>query len=286
VRRRGGLRPQADVEPAERRATRDGLRRRRPRTRQRAARRTHGPQTHSPDHLAASGKPLASKANRDGGAGRCPEPAGPQRVAVDRALIDAEARRRRAGEVTRVQTAQAHQAQARDRRHSGPGIGPMLRLVRRDATHASRRFPRGQACVADGRRRTGATAAAGTRDGPAGATLGTTPLTWAFAQAAVLWLRHHPAARQELARLEPHHGTGQALPSMAPQSARAVSDLRTREPVFAMPKGRHGSGRGAEEPTAELDAHGLSLTGGARMLSVRQGTRRSPEGLSPCSRGR
>ena len=44
---RGGMRPQASVSPATRRATRDGLRRRRPRAHQRAARLAHVQHTHS-----------------------------------------------------------------------------------------------------------------------------------------------------------------------------------------------------------------------------------------------
>ena len=83
----GGMLPQAYVDPTERRATRAVLRRRRPLTRTRAERLAPIQQTTRQDHLPAIRKQLASQANRAGVAERFPEPAVPQRLAVDRALI-------------------------------------------------------------------------------------------------------------------------------------------------------------------------------------------------------
>jgi hypothetical protein len=54
LRFRGGMRPQADVYPADRRATRDLLRRRLPVMRQRAARLAHIHKTNSQDNLPAA----------------------------------------------------------------------------------------------------------------------------------------------------------------------------------------------------------------------------------------
>ena len=67
VLRRGGMRPQASVSPAERRATRDLRRRRRSLMRQRAALLTPVPQPNSQDTLPESGKNIAYQANREGG---------------------------------------------------------------------------------------------------------------------------------------------------------------------------------------------------------------------------
>jgi hypothetical protein len=50
----------------------------------------------------------------------------------------------------------------------------------------------------------------------------------ALSAAAVLCLRDHPAAPPSLARLEPKHATGHALPILAPTLARAVSSMRQR----------------------------------------------------------
>src|SRR5262245_41685975 len=88
---RGGMLPQASVSPAERRATRDLLRRRRPLMRQRAELLAHIHQTQSQDNLPELGKKRASKATRAGGAARFPEPAVQQSLEVDLALIDSDA---------------------------------------------------------------------------------------------------------------------------------------------------------------------------------------------------
>lgn len=84
---RGGMRPQADVDPAARRAPRDLWRRRTPLMRHRAELLPHVPQTHSPDHLPEIGTNLADNAHREGGAERVADPAVPQNLAVDLALI-------------------------------------------------------------------------------------------------------------------------------------------------------------------------------------------------------
>jgi transposase len=147
VLRRGGMLPQAYVYPAAMRAPRDWLRRRFHLTRQRAELLAHVQPTNSQDHLPEIGKQLAYKANRDGVAERCPDPAVQKRVAVDLALMDYDDPRLSAVALTIVQTAQQHQAQARYRRQSVPGIGKMLRVVLLDAMHDLSRFPRGQEFV-------------------------------------------------------------------------------------------------------------------------------------------
>jgi hypothetical protein len=214
--RRGARLPPASVSPAAMRATRAGLRRRFPLTRQRAALLAHVPPTHRQYHLPEIGKPLASQANRDGGAERCPAPAVPKSVAVDLARIDSSDRRRRDGALTLVQTAKAPQAPALYRRQAVPGIGPMVRVVRRDDSHDLHRCPSVQDCVSSGRLVTGAKASAGQRAGTASAQSGKTHRTWACSAAAVWLLRHHPAAQTYLACLAPTPGQGQAFPLVAP----------------------------------------------------------------------
>jgi hypothetical protein len=208
--RRGGRRPQASVSPAARRATRARLRRRVPLTRQRAALLAHVPQPNRQDHVPEIGKPRADQAHRDGVAARCPAPAVQQRVAVDRALLDDYARRRRAVAWPLVQTAQEPKAQALDRRPAVPGIGKRLRVVLRYAIQASHRVPRGQDCVASCRLGKCATASAGTRDGTSGAQRGTPQRKGAVSAAAVLGRRNPPAAPQSLARVAHHQGKGKA----------------------------------------------------------------------------
>ena len=83
---RGGLRPPASVSPAPRRATRALCRRRPHLMRQRAALLAHVPNTTRQSNLPASGKKIASTANRDGVAARFAAPAVPKSLAGDWAL--------------------------------------------------------------------------------------------------------------------------------------------------------------------------------------------------------
>src|SRR5438105_10145844 len=85
---RGGMLPHADVYPADMRATRDLLRRRLPRMRQRADLLAPIQNTHRQYHRPEMGKTSASKANRAGGAERCPEPAVQNRAAGGLALME------------------------------------------------------------------------------------------------------------------------------------------------------------------------------------------------------
>jgi hypothetical protein len=84
---RGGMLPQAYVYPADMRATRDLLRRRRSLTRKRAELLAHIQNTNSQYNLPEIGKKLAYKANRTGVAERFPDPAVQKSMEVDLALI-------------------------------------------------------------------------------------------------------------------------------------------------------------------------------------------------------
>ena len=121
-----------------------------------------------------------------------------------------------------------------------PGIGKILSLVRRYDIHDIRRFPRGQEFVSSWRLVKWAKESAGKRFGTSGTKIGHAFLTWAFSEAAVLFLRDNPAAQKYLARLENQHGQGKALTSLAHQLARAVYYLLKRETAFEMPKFLNG----------------------------------------------
>jgi transposase len=107
---RGGLLPQAYVDPAEMRATRDLLRRRLHLTRKRAELLAHIQQTNSQYNLPEIGKKIAYKANREGVAERFLEPAVQKSVEVDLALIDYDDRLLHDIELTILQTAKQHNA--------------------------------------------------------------------------------------------------------------------------------------------------------------------------------
>jgi hypothetical protein len=257
--RRGGRRPQASVSPTQRRATRARRRRRRPLTRTRAELLAHRPHTQSPYHRPELGTQRADKAHRDGVAARVPEPAVPKRLEVERALLGHDDSRRTALELARVQTAKAHEAPTCSRVRSSPEVGQILALVRLDDIHALRRGPRGQACVASGRRVQWAKESAGTRDGTAGQKRGNADLTWAFSEAAGLGWRHHPAGQQDRARVEQQQRQGQARTVLAPHWARAVYDRWTRETAVALDQWCPACWSGAGEPAASRAAAGISL---------------------------
>jgi hypothetical protein len=110
--------------------------------------------------------------------------------------------------------------------------------------------------VPDCRLVTCAKESAGKRYGTSGTKSGNAYLTWAFAEAAVRFLRHHPAGQTYLARIENKHGQGTALTVLAQKPARAVYDLLKRGVAFDLHAFRQSSGRGVGEPAAALGRDG------------------------------
>src|SRR2546429_7628465 len=96
---------QAYVYPADMRATRDLLRRRMHLMRKQAELLGHIHNTNSQYNLPELGKKIASKANRDGVAARCPDPAVQKNLAVDLARIDHDDHLLRDMELARLKTA-------------------------------------------------------------------------------------------------------------------------------------------------------------------------------------
>jgi transposase len=180
-------------------------------------------------------------------------------------------------ELTIVQTAKQHHAQALDRLHSVPGSGKLLRLVLLYAMPAITRFPRVHDVVSYCRLVQGAKESAGQRYGTTGAKIGHASLQWAFSEAALLCLRNNPVGQKYLARLEPTHGKGKALTVFAHTWARAVYYLVRRDTVCDMATCLPSSGRGAREPAAALGHDGASL---ATVLGD-NGSRRRRTPMSP-----
>ena len=232
--RRGGMLPQAYVYPAERRATRDLLRRRMELMRQCAARRAHGQNTTSQYNLPAIGKKLAYQANRTGGADRFPEPSVRQTVEVALQLSDSDEELLREVERYIVETAKHPDVQTFYRRRSIPGVGKSLALVLRYETHDLTRFPRVQEFVSYARLVKCPRASAGKRAGTGGHKIGHGPLKWACSAAAGLFLRHHPLGPAHLAKLARPHGTAKALSILAHQLDRAVDCMLKRHEAFDM----------------------------------------------------
>ena len=98
--------------------------------------------------------------------------------------------------------------------------------------HDITRFPRVQDFISYCRLVKCAKSSTGKRLGTSGATIGNAPLTWAFSEAAVLFLRDHPVAQQYLARLEKKQDTGKAVTILAQKLARAVYYRLKRKVAF------------------------------------------------------
>jgi transposase len=261
--RRGGMLPQADVYPADRRATRDLLRRRTHLRRQRSALLAHVPHTNSPDNLPEIGTNIADKANREGVAARFPDQAVQKNIEVDLALLTYDDKLLSDLELSIRNTAQHHDAHTLYLWQTVPGIGNILSLVRLDEIHDMDRFPRVQAFAAYGRLVTCAKESAGKRLGPSGQKIGNAHLKWAFSEAATLCLRHHEPGQKYLARLEKKHDQGKALTILAHTLARAVYDMLRRMTAFDMHLFLHTEGAARVSPAP----HGTPR-GGACMERV------------------
>ena len=237
---RGGMLPQAYVSPAAMRATRDLLRRRTPVMRKRAELLTHIQQTNSQYNLPEIGKKIAYKANRDGVAERFPDPAVQQSIEVDLALIGHDDQLLRDVELSILTTAKQHNAQTLYLLRTVPGIGEILSLVLLYEIHDITRFPRVQDFLSSCRLVTCTKESAGKRYGTSGTKIGNAHLTWAFSEAAVLFLRANPAGQKYLTKLEKKHGSGKALTLLGQQLGRTVYDMLQRQTAFDMDKFLNG----------------------------------------------
>jgi hypothetical protein len=182
----------------------------------------HGQTTNAQYKLPDIGKESAAKAHREGVAGRFPAGAVHKPSAVDLALRTSADALLSALALSSRPTAKHQDAPPLARRPPGPGIGTILRRVRRDALHDIDRVPRGQDVAADGRLVQGAPASAGKRWGTSGQKIGNVPRPWAVSEAASLCLRTHPNGQKLLTGVAKTHGKGTALRILAHNLTRAV----------------------------------------------------------------
>ena len=256
---RGGLLPQAYVYPAEMRATRDLLRRRMHLAHKRGELLAPVQNTNSQYNLPALGKNIAYKANRDGVAERFADPAVQKSIEVALSLVSYYDELLRDVALTIVKTAKQHDANTLYRLQTVPGIGKILSLVLLYEIHHIDRFPRVQEFASYCRLVKCAKESNGKRSGTSGAKIGNAHLTWAFSEAAVLFLRENPAGQKFLARLEKKHDKGKALTILAHKLARAVYYMFKRKVAFDMKRFLNDEGRGVGERDVSLDNHGMNL---------------------------
>jgi transposase len=72
----------------------------------------------------------------------------------------------------------------------------------------------------------------GKKLGTSGKKIGNVHLRWAFAEAAVLFIRQSQPGKEYFAKLAHKHGKAKALTVLAHKLGRAVYYLRTREQAF------------------------------------------------------
>ena len=229
---RGGRMPQASGYPAERRATRDVLRRRCHLARKRAALFAHIHNTKSQYNLPEIGKRLANQSNREDVAEHFPDPSVRKAIEVDVSLIDHYDQLLGEVELYRTRSAKTDDVQTFARLQSVPGIGQILALVILYEIHDIHRFPRVQDFVSYCRLVKCAKASNGKRLGTSGKKIGNGHVRWACAEAAVLFIRQSQPGKAYLTKLEHTHGKAKALTVLAHKLGRAVYDLLTREQAF------------------------------------------------------
>lgn len=229
---RGGMLPQAYVYPAEMRATRDLLRRRCHLGRKRAELLAHIQNTNSQYNLPEIGKKLAYKANREGVEEHFPDPSVRKTIEVDVSLINHYDQLLGEVELYITRTAKAHDVQTFSRLQSVPGIGKILALVILYEIQDIARFPRVQDFVSYCRLVKCAKESGGKRLGSSGKKIGNVHLRWAFAEAAVLFLRQNQPGKEYFTKLEHKHGKGKALTVLAHKLARAVYYMLSRHQAF------------------------------------------------------
>jgi transposase len=234
--RRGGLMPQADVSPRRLRATRDLLRRRKHLLHQRAEWYAPIQHTASESNLSAPLGRIAKPQNRRGLLARFDHGCVQQNMAVDTALLDGYDPLLAALEHSIETTAHRHDPVSLARLRTIPGVGNILALVLRDEIEEIARFPRVQACVASGRMVKSAREAHGTRDGPSGQKIGNAHLTWAFSEAAVLFLKPHEPAQQYLTKRAHSRGQGKGLSILAHKRGRALYGMLNKPVAFDQEK--------------------------------------------------
>ena len=213
---RGGMFPQAYVYPSEMRATRDLLRRRCHLVHKRAELLAHIQNTNSQYNLPEIGKKLAYKANREGVAEHFPDPSVRKTIEVDVSLIDHYDKFSGEVELYITRSAKAHDVQTFARLQSVPGIGQILAFVILYEIQDIRRFPRVQDFVSYCRLVKCVKESGGKRLGTSGKKIGNVHLRWAFAEAAVLFIRQSQPGKDVFC-----HTRTQTRQSQSPHGARS-----------------------------------------------------------------
>jgi len=219
---RGGMLPQAYVYPRKMRATRDLLRRRNHLMHKRAELLAHVQNTRTQYNLAEPLGRIAKVQNRDGIAERFADPAVRRMVEVDLTLIGFYDKLLEKLEDELEAIAIRHDPVAFALLKSIPGVGKILALIMLYEIESIDRFARVQDFVSYCRLVKSAKESNGKKYGNSGKKIGNAHLRWAFAEAAILFLKGNEPAKKYLAKLTNKHGKGKAITILAHKLGRAV----------------------------------------------------------------
>jgi transposase len=198
---RGGLMPLAHAYPADMRATRDLMRRRLLFVRQRGSLLAHIQITHHQYNVAAPGKRITYRSNREGLGEAFEDPSVRHSIAADLALAD----------------------------HYEVVIGELeLAVLRHDIS----RFPSVRDFASYCRLVKCERSSAGKSLGTGGNKIGNAYLKWAFSESAVLFIAKSEQGRTVLKRLERKYGKPKALSVLAHKLGRAVYYMLARKQAF------------------------------------------------------
>jgi transposase len=229
---RGGMLPIAHAYPQEHRSTRDLLRRRMYLMRQRSELLAHIQNTNIQYNLPALEKRIASPSNRTTLAEHFEEPMVRTSIEADIAMLD------RLHEVIlrieRTVLAQAREADPVSLQllRSIPGVGKILALLILYEVQDIGRFEEVGNFVSYARLVKCSRESAGKRSGARNSKIGNVQLKWAFSEAAVLFLKDNPAAKEWHEKLVGRYGKSKALSIMAQKLGRTVYFMLKRKEPF------------------------------------------------------
>ena len=231
---RGGTFPLAYVYPRKMRSTRDLLRRRMHLMRKRAELICHIHNTNTQYNLPQLKKNLRYKGNRKLLDGRFNDPSVQKSVDLDIHLITFYDQQLSGVEYYIRKHAKVHDYHSYMLLQSVPGIGDIIGLVILYEIYDINRFPTVQDFASYARLVKCKAQSAGKTYGTSGAKIGNAHLKWAFSEAAVIFLRGNPAAKDYLNKLTKRHNKGKALSILAHKLGRAVYYILKRKKPFDM----------------------------------------------------
>ena len=231
---KGGNFPIAYTYPAQRRATRDLLRRRMYLSHHCSELVAHIQNTNTQYNLPSFAKKVSRKYNRKGVAERFEDPQVRKSVEVDLAVIDSLNQILAQLEWHIEKTARQHDYHTLYLLRSIPGVGQILALVILYEIDDVKRFPSVQDFSSYARLIRPTKESDGKWAGFSNKKIGNHHLKWAIKEAAILMLRDSSQAKTYVARLERKYNKGKALGIFTHKLGRAIYFMLKNKEAFDM----------------------------------------------------